>query len=129
MAQRRCAAERSTSSAANIGVARLGRAGVDERGDGLDRLPRPDSLFDGKNPVTPEQFAAKPTGWRGQIPARDYSHSRTFWPQLNSLQFRRTDVPPPISGGPIVPGYYGFREIGGRSTVAPGTLVAPLQRE
>lgn len=68
--------------------------------------------FVGNDPVTPQQYASNPPGnWTLRVPAHDYSHSQQFWSKLDALQFRRSDVPPPVPGGPNVAGYYGFREI------------------
>lgn len=72
------------------------------------QIPR---AFNGRDPVTPQQYAANPQGWTIRRPAHDYGHATQFWPQVEALQFRRADVAPPIPGGPVVPGYYGFREI------------------
>lgn len=68
-------------------------------------------LFDGSNPVIPAQFLGNPGGpWARRVPARDYSHCRRYWPHLDPLQFRRTDVAPPTPSTPA-PGFYGFREV------------------
>lgn len=72
------------------------------------RLP---GLFVGPNPVTPEDLAENPGGpWVERTPARDYSHCRQYWADLNALQFKRTDVAPPRPNLPA-PGFYGFREV------------------
>lgn len=69
-------------------------------------------FYNGMNPVTPAQFVASPAGpWSIRMPARDYGHCRDYWPHLDALQFKRTDVPPPTPDSPVS-GYYGFREIG-----------------
>lgn len=69
-------------------------------------------LFNGNQPVTPAQAAQPPPGgWAVRTPARDYGHCMQYRSILDTLQFRRTDVPPPTAGV-VVPGYYGFRELG-----------------
>jgi hypothetical protein len=69
-------------------------------------------LFSGTTPVTPDQLATNPAGpWTTRPTARDYSHMKQHWPRLEALQFRRTDVAAPVPGGPIVAGYFGYREI------------------
>jgi hypothetical protein len=67
--------------------------------------------FLGNTPVTPQQYAANPAGWQIKTPARNYAHAKQFWPRLQALEFRRSDVAAPVPGGPNVPGYYGFREV------------------
>ena len=68
-------------------------------------------LYDGQSPLTRRQLSFNPNGpWRTATPARDYTHCRVYWPGLDRLQFRRSDVRPPRSGAPV-PGFYGYREI------------------
>lgn len=68
-------------------------------------------LFDDPHPVTPGQFTAGSTGsaWTTKTPARNYSHCVVWWPRLDTLQFKRSDVEPPRPGGQPVPGFYGYR--------------------
>lgn len=67
-------------------------------------------LYDGSRPVSPQALASPPPGgYQVLTPARDYSHCASYWAQLDALQFKRSDVPPPIPGTPV-PSYYGFRE-------------------
>lgn len=68
-------------------------------------------IFKANNqPVTVTEFTQDPIGppWTARTPARDYSHCGAWWPKLDSLQFKRSDVPPPKPGA-LVPGYFGFR--------------------
>ncbi len=66
-------------------------------------------LFDRGRPVSLKMTL---TGGRffTRVPARNYEHCRQYWEQLQTLQFRRTDVAPPLPGA-LVPGYYGYREM------------------
>jgi hypothetical protein len=69
-------------------------------------------LFNGGFPVTPAQLAANPAGpWTTRATARNYSHMKQYWSRLDALQFRRTDVAAPVPGGPIVQGFFGYREL------------------
>src|SRR3990172_1316922 len=66
-------------------------------------------LFDGTRPVSIKMVENDPTrSWNTRL-ARNYSHCLQYWTELNSMQFRRSDVPPPISGGRYITAYYGFR--------------------
>jgi hypothetical protein len=64
------------------------------------------------NPGGASELDISPPGrFRTRTPAQDYSHCTQYWPDLDQLQFRRTDVPAPTPGGLVVPAYYGFREV------------------
>jgi hypothetical protein len=71
---------------------------------------------EGDNPISAQRLAAIPAEQRGiRTPIRDYTHCGRYWSAIEALRFKRTDVPPP-TGGNTVPGYYGFRELGGAIT-------------
>jgi len=70
--------------------------------------------FCGPDPLSAKRYALTPEADRAiKVPARDYTHCDRHWSQIENLEFKRTDVPPPKSGGVVVPGYFGFRELGG----------------
>jgi hypothetical protein len=68
--------------------------------------------YAGLDPLSAKRFALTPPANRAvKVPARDYTHADRHWSQVEALQFKRTDVAPPAAGV-VVPGYFGFRELG-----------------
>jgi hypothetical protein len=69
--------------------------------------------FEGTQALSAARFAILPESSKAvRTPARDYSHSGRYWSAIKAMEFKRTDVAPP-SGGRVVAGFYGFRELAG----------------